>query len=271
MQIIPTVEAFYQLYDQIKREIPGWTTNFYPTPARIAELVEQSSLQYIRVGTTSFFLQQRPSFQSVFYCTAAPEHLQAGLQALHSQISGCLVIDVLVSLLEDTSLLTALENSGYRHYASFRRMHIAQQNVPGQPVHSPIRCATPQQADSILALLEQSFDPLIEHLPTLKEIVDACEKQTILITEEDEQITGLLFYQQTRLSSELRYWLVKEAWRDRNIGSALLHTYWQRSAHAQNHYLWVNTANQNAIQRYLHFGYTFDTLSDLIYIHLEEK
>jgi len=270
MERITTLADFYQSYDQAKHSIPNWISNFYPNPERIAALIEQGLLYHASLSSTFFFLEQTTRFWRVFYCAATPNQLENSLRELSRQHAQQFVIDILSPTTLDAALSTALQNSGYRFYACFQRMRLAQKNVPQRNAMAPIHCADPEQAPQILALLEQAFDPLAEHLPNQTEIVAACEKQTILLAQPEGMIAGLLFYQQARLSSELRYWWVHPDWRKQKLGSALLYTYWQRAIQAQNHFLWVNTANQTAIEKYIHFGYTFDRLYDFIYVSPEE-
>ncbi len=270
MERIATLADFYQFYDQAKRSTPNWISNFYPNPERIATLIEQGLLYHTSLSSTFFFLEQTTHFWRVFYCAATADQLENSLRELRQQHAQQLVIDILSPTTLDSTLSAALQNSGYRFYARFQRMRLTQKNVPHQHGMAPIHCATPEQAPEILTLLEQAFDPLSEHLPNQTEIVAACEKGTILLAQPEGIIAGLLFYQQARLSSELRYWWVHPDWRKQKLGSALLYTYWQRAAQAQSHFLWVNTANQPAIEKYIHFGYTFDRLYDFIYISPEE-
>ena len=73
-----------------------------------------------------------------------------------------------------------------------------------------------------------------------------------------------LFFEVTGQSSLLRHWVVDGAHRDRRVGSRLMRRYFADCKDVRRFTLWVISDNDNAIDRYKHYGYQQDGLIDQV-------
>jgi GNAT superfamily N-acetyltransferase len=89
----------------------------------------------------------------------------------------------------------------------------------------------------------------------------------ILAAKCEGQLAALLFFETQGFSSTLRYWAVAEAYRARRLGAALMRQYFSDQSQVRRFLLWVEANNQNAIEKYQHYGYAPDGLLDLVFIN----
>jgi len=122
--------------------------------------------------------------------------------------------------------------------------------------------AEPADAPAILKLLEGGFDRYGEQLPTPYEIEVAIESRQILVAKLDDAVAGLLFFETQGFTSTLRFWTVTEQFREMRFGSALMRQYFATQNVVRRFILWVAADNENAVQKYRHYGYAPDGLVD---------
>jgi GNAT superfamily N-acetyltransferase len=80
----------------------------------------------------------------------------------------------------------------------------------------------------------------------------------------NDKIDGLVVFEINGLTSHLRYWFVDPKMRDQKTGSALLRRFFHECRNTKRQILWVNTLNANAIERYAHYGFRAETMTDII-------
>ena len=118
--------------------------------------------------------------------------------------------------------------------------------------------------EAIFNILNRYFDPLAEQLPTKDEINNWIKLNHLILIEEKSEILGFVIFDLIGVTSYLRYWFVHPQYRDRKIGSTLLQEYFKISAETKRQLFWVIQTNENAINRYLHYGFHPENLYDYI-------
>ena len=86
------------------------------------------------------------------------------------------------------------------------------------------------------------------------------------IIKQNGEIAALLFFETQGLTSSIRYWLVSEQFHSRGLGSTLILHYFSTQPAVRRFILWVTSTNENAIQKYQHYGYAPDGLVDHVLV-----
>jgi ribosomal protein S18 acetylase RimI-like enzyme len=121
--------------------------------------------------------------------------------------------------------------------------------------------------DGILGLLNRSFDPYADQIPTPYEIEAAIASRQILAIKCDGSLAALLFFETQGFTSTVRYWVVAEEFQSRGFGSALIRHYFAAQGAVRRFILWVTVDNDNAVQKYRHYGYQPDGLVDHVMVN----
>jgi ribosomal protein S18 acetylase RimI-like enzyme len=177
--------------------------------------------------------------------------------------TGRVVTDLVGNETTLSHLLPPLEQAGFRRYTRLQRMaRIGRpESIAGGP---QIGFAEKADCQAVLGLIENSFDRHGEQLPMLYEIESAVESRQVLAATHDGELAGLLFFETQGLASAVRFWAVAEKFRALKVGSALIQHYFKTQNSVRRFTLWVNSGNENAIQKYRHYGYAPDGLVDQV-------
>jgi hypothetical protein len=166
-------------------------------------------------------------------------------------------------------MLDLFEPAGFRLYTRLCRLTRTGQtgSQHSHPDRLQVVCANRTDGEVIFDLLDRAFDRYAEQLPVLSEIEAAIESRQILTIRHDGQLAALLFYETKGFTSTVRYWLVAEQFRSRRFGSALMRYYFASQSAVRRFILWVVANNENAVQKYRHYGYAPDGLVDHIFVN----
>jgi hypothetical protein len=163
-------------------------------------------------------------------------------------------------------LTDVLKQSGFRHYS--RLMRLARTAQPEAMLkQNQVDLAEAADAPEIMELLEAAFDPYADQLPMRYEIDLAIANRQIFTIKHDGGLAALLFFETQGLSSSIRYWAVAEEFRANGYGSALIRHYFLAHNTVRRFILWVTAKNENAVQKYQHYGYAPDGLVDEVLVN----
>lgn len=127
---------------------------------------------------------------------------------------------------------------------------------------------SPAQNDliEIESILNIDFDPVTDRLPDHYELLMLHRNNGVQVYKENDKIYGFVIFEQAGKTRHLRYWWVDRTMRNQGIGSKLINRFMSQSEAVELLYLWVDTKNTNAIEKYSHYGFKPDGLRDDIYI-----
>lgn len=159
-----------------------------------------------------------------------------------------------------------LNRCGFFHYRTFLRMFLINistyENVDFSQIAKPVE----SDYELIKTLLESSFDIYSERIPTADEL--RLLEEGVFIIKENNQIAAVLISEVKGKTSELRYWLVATEYRHRGFGGILMKYYLTKNKEINRYTLWVDSSNQNAIDKYKYFGFNEDKIMNTIYINM---
>ena len=261
---VTTIRGVFDAIHEAKSNAPAFCTNFFPTERKLQGWIDHAELFGESRDGAALFLRKDRDFWHLYFCAATPEQLKRELAALPMLNDSPVVVDLVGQNDAVKNLLTILESQGFQPYRKLCRMARIQppSSQPSRSSEVPVAYAMREDAPGILNLLCRSFDRYAEQLPMLYELEAAVEHRQILVAKHDGMLAGLLFYESQGLTSTVRYWLVDEKFRAFRLGSALMQSYFAAQKTAKRFVLWVLADNENAIQKYQHYGYVADGLID---------
>ena len=263
MSPIQTVGQVFEAVQKAKAGATDYCTNFFPVESKLQGWIDHGELGAELHNGAAFFFRNNRDFQHFYFCASDKTTLQHQIGASPVMKTERIITDLVGNESALNGLLPALEPAGFRRYAQLQRMaRIGQpESVIGD---SQIRFAEMAECQAVLGLLEGSFDRYGEQIPMLYEIESAVKNRQILVARRDGALAGLLFFESQGFASTVRFWTVAEPFRALKVGSALMHCYLKAQKTARRFTLWVSASNENAIEKYRHYGYAPDGLLDCV-------
>lgn len=262
------VNSFPEIQDAIKTVKEwnkGFITNFYPEVDKINLWIMNGQFHKKIIGNTAFFFREKTEFNYLFYCSSSIETLNQSLTQLKSTLDNTLLVIDIIGKEPDIQLVvrTFMQN-GFSFYTTLNRMSRNTTKDENKNPFLGLITAKISHTEAIYNLLNMYFDPLAEQLPSRDEINNWIKLNHLILIEEKGEILGFVIFDLIGVTSYLRYWFVHPQHRNRKIGSILLKEYFTRSAETKRQLFWVIQTNENAINRYLHYGFNPENLHDYI-------
>jgi len=269
MSPVETVGDVFNAIQQAKVGAPAFCTNFFPVQARLQSWIQHSELVAERCDGAALFLRKDRDFLHLYFCAASPALLRQQLSSLSALRTERVVVDLLGYEAPLSELTNAFETAGLRRYARLQRMaRSGRDKVPeNSKEDAPVVSAEADDAQAVLDLLETSFDRFADQLPLKRELEAAIKARQMLVVKREGQLAALLFFETQGFSSTLRYWAVAERFRSKRLGGAVMRHYFAIHAAVQRFLLWVVASNENAVQKYGHYGYRPDGLLDQVLVN----
>ena len=262
MTPVKTVSEVFETIQQIKAGATAFTTNFFPVQAKLQSWIDHDELfAEIRNGLALFFRKDR-DFWHLYFSSASPGQLQKEIAG--SATTKPLVMDIIGPEPALSQLLTSLLSCGFRPYSRLVRLARPHTHSLGESESKApaITFAQPGDSGPILKLLQSTFNHYADQIPLPYEIEEAVARQQILTIKMDGELAALLYFETQGVTSTVRYWSVAHDFRSFRFGSALIRHYFATQQAVRRFILWVTAGNENALQKYQHYGYAPDGLVD---------
>lgn len=267
MKKVSSFEEIQFLLNEVRSLKRGFITNFYPDPFRISLWCWYDSLFYVRYADTVFFLRNRGEFSNLYYCSVDEEALRNNLPVFLKECSRLLLVTDLVGTESVVAGKRMFLDEGFEEHTSLVRMNRTGVPIVGEAKSLvKIEEATERDIFSILELYDCYFDPYSEQIPLKEELIQWVKAGHLLVNHEAGKITGFLIYDLTGVTLYLRYWFIHPDYREHKIGSALFREFLCRGANTKRQMFWVITSNENAIKRYIHYGFCQEKMFDYVLI-----
>ena len=269
MTPLPSVAAIYEQMDQARRAGP-LVTNFYPVPAKLQRSIERGELFSMTAGKVLFVLRRDRDFLHLSYVARSAADLAAAVAELAAGMHETVTVDVLGKRAQIDEIAALFERAGFHGHCTLHRMtKTTTGDAPPAPPDPEVVFASGDDAAVLAGMLEAELDRFAEQIPDEDEMRRAAMDRKILIVRSGSpvgSIAGLLVFEVAGQSSLLRHWVVDAAHRDRRVGARLMRRYLGDCTGVRRFVLWVISDNDNAIDRYKHYGYQPDGLIDQVLI-----
>jgi hypothetical protein len=266
------VTAVSDVFDAIQGAKAGasaFCTNFFPIQGRVQAWIDHGELLGEIRDRAAFFLRKDRDFWHLYFCAADRVTLQTELASLPAPKVERVVVDLVGNEAGLQDMVGLVESVGFRRYARLLRLARAGQPGPPQSSSEGTEVVSADKADcrGIIDLLERSFDAYADQLPMPYEIEAAIAARQILAVKSEGTLAALLFFETQGLTSTIRYWVVAERFRSHRFGSALVRHYLAAQSAVRRFILWVTANNEDAVQKYRHYGYVPDGLTDYVLVN----
>lgn len=268
MTLVRTAAEVFEGIQRVKADAKAYCTNFFPVQTKLEKWVAHQELFTETHGRVAFFTRKDRDFAHLYFCAAEAEAFGRGLPGFAASVTGRLTIDLVGPEASLVNLIEFAERAGFQRYSRLVRLVRLGASTPAALRNSGlIILATEADAPAILRLIEHSFNRFADQLPTLYEIEGAIAAHQILVVKEHADVAALLFFETQGVTSTIRYWVVAAQYQSRGFGSALIRHYFSSCGSAVRRFtLWVTASNDNAMQKYQHYGYAPDGLVDHVLV-----
>lgn len=259
-----TIQSFEEVRNRINRIRSlrkGFITNFFPEQRKIEIWTNHNLLFAEETEEVTLFIKQDDGFKYLFYCATNKEVLNDVLCSLPADEK--YVVDQIVDARTDESIIDLFKSNGFTIRKSLVRMSKINENLENFEPDGTYK-AFVIDLQCIQEMLYAQFDKYSEQLPTSEELKDFLDNNHVIVIRRGNEIAGFILYDITPSTLYLRYWLVNPEFRNRGVGSELFKEYQRRGASCKRHILWVVRDNQNAINRYKHYGYQYENMKDYV-------
>jgi len=268
MSPVRTAAEVLEAIQKVKAGASAFCTNFFPVQAKLENWVTHNELRAETRDEVTFLLRKDRDFSHLYFCAANPSAFGRELAQFASSTTEKLATDLVGPEASLTELLTSAQQCGFRPYSRLVRLaRVASAVTPSHQSVAPIEVAVEPDGPAVLTFIQHAFDRFADNLPTADEIAAAIAARQIPVIRQNGAIAALLFFETQGLTSTIRYWLVEPRFHSRGFGSALIRHYFTGQPAVRRFILWVTATNENAIQKYQHYGYKPDGLVDHVLVN----
>lgn len=261
MDKIKSISDIQNRIASIKQLKVGFVTNFFLDIPKHSFWIQNGDLYVWDCNGCVFLLYHDTDFYHLYYLSSDKDALKEAYREVPWNDKK-IVIDIIGKSIQEIDFWKGL---GFRNYCSLFRM-TRTGDISPFPVNDTIKQASVDDIPEIDSLLRKFFDPLSEQLPLNVELKELINNDSILLYKSNGRIAGFIIYEKIGLTLYLRYWLVLPDFRNKHIGSKLFASFMNRGLDTKRQILWVVSSNDNAIKRYLHYGFNPDGLFDHVLI-----
>lgn len=254
-----STDALYRQIDAIRSD-KLHITNLYISSSLIEQYLEANKIEFFIFDHECVLLKDEGEFYRLYF-VALPNQLfgqSASIAKIRAQRKP-IVSDIIVPFQDIPSV--AMHRGGFSLYSYHHRMIRTAAEAATTPSFTFGEMA---DADVIMRILSQNFDPLKEHLPTSEEIERAILAQQILVIKREGNIS-LLNFMTRGVVSELKYLFIHSAHRGKGLSQELLDSYLALNQTAKTFFLWVEGANYTAQNIYLKNQYKYAPLCNFTF------
>ena len=241
-------------------------TNFFPDEERMAVWCRDGAFFEERCDDTQFLVRRQNTFANVYFMGRSVETLGMDWKTfVASNGSGRWVVDLIGPDRIREPMENAFESVGFARLTTLQRMG---RKTPVDLAERMlnVECATVDDISAIKCLLDTYFVAEEEQIPSAEEIEKWIKRQSVYVARgnADNPILGFVIYDLTPATLYLRYWFAHPLVRGKGVGGRLLKAMFAAGRDTKRQYFWVKTDNENAIKRYLHYGFAFESMKDVV-------
>lgn len=268
MKIVENFQAVQNSFTAIKAYKKKSVTNFFLDETKVSKWIENKLFYAIEIGEVLFFVKKNSGFDSLFFIASSIEELQTSLPLLVSQFADSILVADIILKDENSEIRLVFEKYFFYEYTALVRMSrmVSDSLLEFEPIAN-LKEANVDQIEEITTLFNQYFDPKAEQLPDTEDLLAWVESGSLLVYEIDSKICGFIIYDLNGVTLYLRYWFVHPDYREKKIGSSLFHFFLYKGRNTKRQIFWVIKSNENAIKRYLHYGFKEEKMYNFVMIN----
>lgn len=253
--------------EEIKEAADEIYTNYFLSAEKLNSWILKEQLYFCRDKSTMALFYVRDEYVQVYFWSNNAESLEASLAQITEKLDMPLLVDVIYRDSDEgvAPLFDILNKCGFQKHMSLRRMSMVNKELK-TPDIGDIEFAQKKDAQELQDILFQNFDVYGEQIPDIDEIEQAAENQDVIICKKDDVIAAFLWTEHVGKTSIIRYWIARPEFRSAGIGFNVYRQTIKRESSVRRIILWVREDNPTAIRLYTLNGFSFDGMSDDIFL-----
>ena len=265
MDNLQSINDVQMLIQQIRSERKGFITNFFLDHFKHSLWIDRNAFFYESFDDCFLLIKRNETYSYLYFISTDMRALNKALVKFFRNYIGTCVVD----LVGNDSILP-LKNKfvlwGFEEYELLYRMSRTGYPNVSLPIDEHIKKGVLGDVETIKILLDACFDPLSEQIPSEEELGHFVKNGPVLVYKQNGSISGFIIYELTGVTLYLRYWFVIPEFREKKIGAKLFNAFMHEGALSKRQMFWVISRNENAIKRYLHYGFSPEKLYDYVLI-----
>lgn len=268
MNLVENFQTVQNSFTAIKAYKKKSVTNFFFDETKVSKWIETGLFYTIEIGEVLFFVKKNSGFDSLYFIASSIDELQNSLPLLVSQFEDSIFVADIIAKDENSEIKSVFEKYFFYEYTSLVRMSrmVGNSLLEFEQI-AHLKEANLSQIDEINSLFDQYFDPKAEQLPNKEDLLAWVESGSLLVYEIDSKICGFIIYDLNGVTLYLRYWFVHPDYREKKIGSSLFAFFLYKGRNTKRQLFWVIKSNENAIKRYLHYGFKEEKMYNFVMIN----
>lgn len=269
MEKVKSIEQIRELIAKVREKKFGFITNFYLDDFKHKIWINNNVFFFKWINNTLFFMKKNRTFYNVFYASTDLENFSKDISIFQMQHKeGGIVFDIVGRNEQCLSLVKMFQEQGFHETCLLVRMsRLTETTNYLLDDNDNVLSATENDVKNVYNLLRQYFEEETEQIPFFEEIEEYAKQGHILVCREGDQLAGFLIYEINASTLYLRYWFTHPKFRDKKIGSRLLHRFFEEGKNTKRQLLWVIQSNENAVKRYHHYGFKEENMFDHVMIN----
>ena len=258
---ITSIEQLNLLINDFKKRGGNLFSNWYPNPPLHESWIDKGVLLVNIENSILILLHKKETHIEFFFFTYILDNIKDYAKKLSNYFHKPVVIENVYR--NDSLLKMPLPHVTLKRMV---RKGSTIDIIKDKPIKFEKIKASHQDIRELQSIFSNKFNPLTERIPSYQELESLIEAKGVSLIKDNGKITGFIIYEIKGKSCHLRYWWIDENYRNKGIGSCLIADMFKEAQNTSLQYLWVFENNEDAIQKYNHYGYSFDGMNDDIYI-----
>ncbi len=260
------VQELFAQVTRLKQQGPCICNNFLSLPA-LTEFSGQESSRLAYNEEAVALLCEDVGVTRLHFYLSSPEAAPSLAELLQQDSRRPVVADCVGKREQVEAVSRLLCKAGFEPYT--RMLRLRGGKAPFVPVpEGLVQPACPEDADRILEMLQETFDPYVSHLPSRKKLLDLIGDRLVYCIRKDGAVAAVECLERIgRHGIYIYQGVVETKYRGSGFGGILLQHCLNQYRHSLTFTTWVEEGNEGPLRRHRQNGMTFDGLQDAILIY----
>ena len=242
---------------------PNLNTNFFLTEDESKYLLENKKLFYLEDNNLFLFKKRAADYLCYYYISDFSD--SSILNTTFETITEPVVVEIPYksSNTKISNVLDFFDNLGFKTILCRERYKISALDNSSS-LDSNICYAKEEDLSTISKILNTTYNIHTGCVPEDNLLLKDITNQKIIISKFDNEIVGILHFENSPKKAEIRHIVVLEEYRNKNIASSLIDFYHSIIQNKANAVVWVSKDNLIAKKLYEKKGYLKDSFSSYV-------
>lgn len=242
-----------ELYGRCKNYIAkGWKTNFFLSEAEVAEYIQNGECSQMDFADGMYLFLEEDEKIRFFYFLEK----EAQPKPLPESAKPIILEEVHLATKEKSPSKEEWMAVGFVPYLVRKRLRFLQKNW--QEEERPLEFATMEDAQIILNLMAESFEPFTSALPDFLELEEDILANRVLVVKHEDKLLGFLRFGMDKKNTVLWQIAVSKEGRGQGVGTGLVRDWMYANQECRQFLLWVREDNPSALKMYENLGFQPD-------------